>query len=92
MLTTLAAIISLAYLLISQMFLIDHHIGMAYIYHFPVIEQGGHFSKPEAPPAVRNYIITTDRSTSPRSILWNASSTSSSAMVSDTNLSRSNLP
>ena len=35
---------------------------------------------------------TTLRSTSPRSILWNASSTSSSAIVSDTNRSRSSRP
>ena len=35
---------------------------------------------------------TTERSTSPRSILWNASSTSSSAMVSLTNRSRSSRP
>ena len=38
------------------------------------------------------YITTTDRSTSPRSILWNASSTSPSPMVSDTKPSRSRRP
>jgi hypothetical protein len=40
----------------------------------------------------RGYRTTTERSTSPRSILWNASSTSSSAIVSDTKRSRSSLP
>jgi membrane protein DedA with SNARE-associated domain len=42
------------------------------------------------PPAA--YSTTTERSTSPRSILWKASSTSSSPMVSETKRSRSGLP
>ena len=42
--------------------------------------------------ARRHHSTTTERSTSPRSILWNASSTSSSAIVSDTKLSRSKRP
>ena len=43
-------------------------------------------------PRAARYMTTTERRTSPRSILWNASSTSSRAMVSDTKASKSSLP
>src|SRR5262245_13646062 len=45
-----------------------------------------------APSVIHHFITTTERSTSPACILWNASSTSFSPMRSDTNFSNGSLP
>ena len=58
------------------------------LHRLDVVGHGG--TVPPAGPAGQS--VTTERSTSPRSIRWNAASTSSSAIVSETNRSRSKRP